>query len=345
MAVKAKTVLLSGAILLAVVVVGGISMIGWQIVLGPTARPTTDRRFDVTQARLDRGAYLVEVAACFHCHSEHNLSDPEFPILEGRRGAGWDLPEPELGKVVAPNITSDPETGIGAWTDDEIARAIQEGVSRDGSALFPIMPYLNFRNLTDDDLASLVVYLRTVPPVSQVRARSKLIFPLSVLVNVMPKPMESHVPVARTTPEARGEYLVRTVASCQDCHSPSHDGNALDGMDLGGGFRLSDPGQNMEPVFTLNITSDPSGIAHYDEGLFIQVLQTGYIPGRMLNHIMPFESLRNLTEDDLADMFAYLRSVPPVKHRISNTDPPTFCPLCEQTHGLGDKNVTPAEGG
>lgn len=339
MAVRVRTVALSLLAVLVVVVLGGITAVGWQIVLGPTARAVTDRRFEATEARLARGQYLTEAAACFHCHSEHDLSVPEYPVATGRRGAGWEMPIPELGKVVAPNITSDPVTGIGAWSDDEIARAIQEGISRDGSALFPLMPYGNFRNLDEDDLASIVVFLRTVPAVSQVRQRSELIFPLSVLVNVMPKPMAAHAPVARTTPETRGEYLVRNVAGCQDCHSPAHNGDPLDGMDLGGGFKLSDPGRNMAPVFALNITSDPSGIAHYDEGLFVEVLQTGHLPGRMLSHIMPFGNFRNFTEGDLRDMFAYLKTVPPVKHRISNTDPPTSCPLCEGTHGLGDRNV------
>jgi mono/diheme cytochrome c family protein len=241
--------------------------------------------------------------------------------------------------VVSRNITPDPETGIGAWTDDEIARAIQEGVSRDGSALFPIMPYLNFRNMTDEDVASLVVFLRTLPPVKQVRARSEYIFPLNLLINTMPAPLSSHTPVARTTPEARGEYLVRTVAGCQDCHSPAKDGVMIPGMDLGGGTVFHDPGQAMAPVHSRNITMDPSGIAHYDEGLFIEVMRTGMVGGRLLNHIMPFEDFKHLADEDLRDIFAYLRSVPPVRHRVSNTDTKALCAVCGEVHGLGDKNV------
>ncbi len=339
MVMEMRTVLLTFIALFVLVVLAGLTAVGWQVVLGPTARPTTDRRFEVTDARLARGEYLVEAAHCFHCHSDHDLTVPEYPVLAGMRGAGWEMPIPEPGKVRAPNITSDHETGIGDWTDDEIARAIQEGVSRDGAALFPVMPYMNFRNLTEEDLASIVVYLRTVPPVKHAMPRSALIFPLSLLVNVMPQPLASHPTVERTTPEARGEYLVRHVAACQDCHSPNNGRNVLPGLEFAGGAVFHDPGQNMAPVFSLNITQDPSGIAHYDESLFIQVLQTGHIPGRMLNHIMPFENYRNLTESDLSDTFAYLKSVPPVKHRVSNTDPPALCPVCKQTHGLGDKNV------
>ena len=326
-------------VVLLVAVVALISAVGWQVVFGPSARKVTDRKFESSPARLARGEYLTGVAACFHCHSEHDFSNPDYPILPGRKGAGWEMPIPELGSMVARNITSDPETGLGNWTDDEIARAIQEGVSRDGSALFPVMPYLNFRNLDPEDLASIVVYLRTVPPVRQVRPKSKLIFPLSILVKTMPKPLESHTPGSRGTPEVRGEYLVRTVAGCQDCHTPAKQGTAIPGMDLGGGFKFNDPGQGMAPVHSRNITMDVSGIAHYDEGLFIQTLRTGQIPGRTLSHIMPFGGYTNLTDDDLRDMFAYLKTVPPVKHRVSNTDAKGLCPLCGETHGLGDKNT------
>jgi hypothetical protein len=324
--------------ILVLVLVGAISAVGWQVVFGPSARPVTDRKFESSPTRLARGEYLTNAAACFHCHSEHDFSSPDYPTPPEKRGAGWVMPIPELGEVVARNITSDPETGLGNWTDDEIARAIQEGISRDGSALFPIMPYLNFRNLDEEDIASIVVYLRTVPPVRQARPKSKLIFPLSVLVKTMPKPLESHAPVSRSTPEARGEYLVRTVAGCQDCHTPSKQGAPIAGLDLGGGFKFEDPGLNA-PVHSRNITMDASGIAHYDEGLFMETLRTGQIPGRMLSHIMPFSSYKNLTDEDLRDMFAYLKSVPPVKHRVSNTDAKTLCPVCGETHGLGDRNA------
>lgn len=261
-----KKILLGILALLVLLVLGAITAVGWQVVLGPDARAVTNRTFEPTEARRARGQYLVEnVAACFHCHSEHDLNDPTGPVKAGMKGAGWEMPVPELGKIVAPNITPDRETGIGTWTDDEIARAIQEGINKSGKPLFPMMPYLNFRNLDDEDVASIVVYLRTIPAVSHKRERSQLIAPLNILVKTMPKPVPAHEPApspARTTAQARGEYLVKTVAGCQDCHTPADDkGQPLPGMDFGGGFLLHNPA-DMSPVFSLNITSDPSGIAH-----------------------------------------------------------------------------------
>ncbi len=342
-----KKVLIGILVLVVLVVLGGITAVGWQVVLGPDARPITGRTFERTDARLARGQYLVEnVASCFHCHSEHDLTDPALPVKAGMKGAGWEMPIPELGKVVAPNITPDPETGIGTWTDDEIARAIQEGVNKQGQALFPLMPYMNFRNLDDEDLASIIVYLRSIPAVKQKRERSQLVAPLNILVKTMPKPLPAHAPrpaVVRATAEARGQYLVRTVAGCQDCHTPTDDrGQPLPGMDLGGGFILHDPSDHLKPVFSRNITLDPSGIAHYDEALFVQTLKSGKVASHTINPIMPIENFRGMEERDLRDIFAYLQSVPHVQHRVSNTDPPAKCPICGQEHGLGELNKAPA---
>ncbi len=341
-----KKILLGILALLVLLAGAAITAVGWQVVLGPDARAVTNRTFERTDARLARGQYLVEnVASCFHCHSEHDVSDPAMPVKAGMKGAGWAMPIPELGKVVAPNITPDNETGIGTWTDDEIARAIQEGVNKQGKPLFPIMPYMNFRNFDDEDLASIVVYLRSIPAVSHKRERSELITPLNILVNTMPKPLPAHEPrtaAARTTPAARGEYLVRTVAGCQDCHTPADErGQFLPGMDFGGGGLFHDPADTSKTVVSLNITPAPSGIAHYDESLFLQTIKTGTVVSRRLNPIMPIENYRNMTDDDLRDVWAYLRSVPPVTHRVSNTDAAAKCPVCGQTHGLGDLNKAP----
>ena len=346
MAVRVRSVIFGVLGLVVLAVLGGLTAVGWQVVLGPDARPLTNRTFERTPARLARGEYLVQgVAACFHCHSDHDFTDPEYPVKPGMMGGGWQLPIPELGEVDAPNITPDPETGIGNWSDDAIARAMQEGVDVNGRALFPVMPYERFRDLDNEDLASIIVYVRSIPPVKHAMPTTKLIAPLNVLVKTMPKPLTSHAdPPARTTALARGEYLVHAIAHCDECHTPSDDkGQPLPGLTFGGGGMFHDPGQNMKEVFSANITQDPSGITHYDEALFIQTLHTGQIGGRTLNHIMPFENFKHMSDDDLRDIFAYIKSAAPVKHRINNTDPPEPCPICKQTHGLGSKNVAPAK--
>ena len=114
----------------------------------------------------------------FRCHSDRDWTKNGAPLVEGTKGGGSpEFPIKDLpGKVYPPNISPDKETGAGSWTDDQLARAIREGVGNDGRALFPFMPYENFRSMSDEDLASVIVYLRSIPPVP-VGARPNSSFP------------------------------------------------------------------------------------------------------------------------------------------------------------------------
>ena len=167
-------------------------------------------------------------------------------------------------------------------------------------------------------------------------------------ISTMPSPRPGSIPRPLTQPVAshgsgtavdRGEYLV-TLAGCKICHTPADDrGQPLPGLAFGGGETFADPGNEMKKLASVNITQDPSGIAHYDETLFLEVLRSGQLSNRTLSHIMPFEFFKNMTEDDLRDIFAFLKAQPPVKHRVSNTEPPTPCPVCNREHGFGELNA------
>jgi len=159
-----KKVLLVGAIVVIGVLGVAISLtIGWQPFIGPSARPLTSRQFERTPQRVERGRYIFHsMAACVDCHSEHDVSKPGSPILAGMEGSGEVLPFDGLpGRVVAPNLTPEPQTGSGNWTDDQLALSIREGIGHDGRALFPMMPYGFYRQMSDEDLASVVVYIRS----------------------------------------------------------------------------------------------------------------------------------------------------------------------------------------
>src|ERR1700723_2486912 len=130
--------------LVAIAAVAVTATIGWRPFLGPRSRPLTSRVFERTPARWSRGKYLVEnQAACFDCHSPHDWTKRDAPVPPGMEGAGQDFSMLQglPGHVVAPNITPDPETGSGTWSDDALARAIREGIGHDGRTLFPLMPY------------------------------------------------------------------------------------------------------------------------------------------------------------------------------------------------------------
>jgi mono/diheme cytochrome c family protein len=166
-------------------------------------------------------------------------------------------------------------------------------------------------------------------------AKTEINFPVKYLIRSVPEPVET--PVASPDPSDRikyGRYLV-TVAGCKDCHTPQERGQLVAGFEYSGGALMRGPwGQ----VSSSNITPDPSGISYYDEALFIKVMRTGYVKARKLNSIMPFGAFKNLTDDDLKAIFAYLQTVKPVKHRVDNSEPPTYCKLCRQKHGGGDQN-------
>jgi hypothetical protein len=329
-----------GAVLvvLAAVLVVAISFtIGWRPFLGPRARPVTDRKFEPTPERLARGRYLANsVMGCTDCHSEHDWKAPGAPSLEAKLGAGQIFPVSGLpGTVVTPNLTPDPETGAGNWSDDQLARAIREGVGHDGRALFPLMPYQAYRVLSEEDLASIVVYLRSLPPVRNPLPKTKIIFPVKYLIRGAPQPLTTPVPSPdQSTQVKRGEYLVR-MAHCEGCHTSQQGGKSNMAMAFAGGFEFNGP---LPTVVSANITPDPSGIPYYDEDLFLQVMHTGKVRSRQLSAVMPWREFTNMTDEDLKAVFAYLRTLPPVHHRVDNTLPPTACKICQGKHGGGDQN-------
>ena len=310
--------------------------IGWRPIIGPKTRALTDRHFEATAARLQRGKYLVDsVMGCLGCHSEADFGRPGAPPIQNRLGAGVRWADAELPWVVAPNITPDKETGAGNWTDDMLARAIREGIGHDGRALFSLMPYQHFRSMSDEDLAAVIVYIRSLPPVRNQLPQTRMPFPLSIFIKNVPQPITEPVgPPDQSTPAARGAYLVN-MGSCSDCHTPAEKGQPIAGMDFAGGLVLHEP---TGVVATANITPDPSGISYYDENLFVKAMREGKVGARQLNASMPWWFYGKMTDDDLKSVFAYLRTLKPVKHRVDNTVPPSPCKICRQRHGLGDTN-------
>jgi mono/diheme cytochrome c family protein len=325
----------------AVVVLAGVGLpavFGVRPFIGPNARPLTDRAFERTPARLERGRYLVTSAqaACIICHSPLDASGGELKVKDGMMLAGRNWEPDGAPFVTAPNLTSDPETGIGARTDDQIARAIREGISHDGRALFPIMPYQKFRNMSDEDLASIVVYLRSVPPIKNPMPPTNVPFPLSRLINGVPEPVQAPVTADLSTPEKRGQYIT-TLSVCADCHTPTDDqGNVVAGMDFAGGTTMSFSG--VKAVASANLTPSVNGIPYYTEDLFIETIRTGKVRSRQLNPMMPTRYFRNFTDQDLKDVFAYLKSLKPVEHYVDNAEPPTACARCGLKHGGGERN-------
>jgi mono/diheme cytochrome c family protein len=336
---KTGKVLLVGGLLLLVILAIAITLsIGWRPFIGPKARPLTSQKFEATPQRLERGRYIFNaMSACVDCHSEHDMKAPDHPVQAGMEGAGEIMPFDDLpGRIVASNLTSDVATGAGSWSDDQIARAIREGIGHDGRALFPMMPYEHYRSMSDEDLASVVVYIRSLPPVKHELPKTEVIFPVKYLIRGVPQPVKA--PVNAPDPKDRvawGAYMV-SMGGCVDCHTPMQRGEPIKGMEFAGGQKFT--GGWGSSVVSANITPDASGISYYDDDLFVKALRTGYVGARKLDPLMPAAQYSGQTDDDLKAIFAYLKTVKPVHHRVDNTEPPTYCKLCRGTHGAGDKN-------
>ncbi|MFZ0319769.1 MAG: c-type cytochrome [Candidatus Sulfotelmatobacter sp.] len=327
---KAKKIFGIGLGVLIVLIVAAISFtIGWRPFIGPRKRATTSRQFERTPQRLARGRYLAtSLLGCTGCHSKKNWAVHGAPVFPETDFAGQVVDIQGFpGSASIPNITPDAETGGGTWTDDEFARAIREGIGHDGRTLFPMMPYEEFKSISDEDVASVVVYLRSIPPVKNSVPPIQVNFPVRYLVRSVPEPLTQPVhgpnPLDRM---ATGKYLANLGCGCH---------REIDAIDFGGGEHLKGA---WGEVTSANITSDPSGIGYYTEASFIKTIRTGYVGARELNSVMPFSEFQNLTDDDLKAIFAYLRTVPPARHRVDNMLPPTYCKVCKHKHGGGDQN-------
>lgn len=297
----------------------------------PRARALTDRTFERTPARVERGRYLTEhLLQCFVCHSERDWDAPGAPPKAGRKGAGTIMSEREGRRIVAPNLTPDVATGAGGWTDDMLARAIREGIGHDGRALFWGMWYRSFAGLADEDLASVVVYLRTLPPVRNPLPATLLPAEEAAQNAMNPRPITA--PVEGPAPGdtlALGRYLVG-VADCTGCHT-GWEAPRNPGL-LGGGNHLSRRNGN---VFSTNITRHESGVS-YPRETFISVIHSG--KGGSLHPVMPWTAFSGLTDTDLGAIYDALGLAHPVAHYVGNVGEPKHCDVCGQEHPFGELN-------
>lgn len=150
-------------------------------------------------------------------------------------------------------------------------------------------------------------------------------------LEVQPPPLH----VDASAEARRGEYLVR-IGNCTGCHTTADGQNrVVPGMLFAGGRVFV---RRWGTAASANLTRDPSGIGYYDEAQFIRTIRLGRVGARVLNRTMPYPLFGRLSDDDLKSIFAYLRTLPPVQHRVDNTEPPTLCPKDKNRHGFGDRN-------
>jgi mono/diheme cytochrome c family protein len=311
------------AVLLIVVIVVLIGLVlfvqlGWD---RSFSREVIEMTAPSDEQTLARGAYLYnEAMFCWGCHGQEGSNGPDGDQVGGIK---FDLTEvgPGLGIYYAPNITQDPETGIGNWSDGELVRAIREGVDREDKLIFPVMPYQFAHGLSDEDALSLVAYLRTLEPVKSEVPDNEYSFVVKALVGLRIVKPESaiteKIASPRQGPTAEyGEYLAWHASGCAECHTPrSPDTGAIDWDRIFGGALFSIDEEYVS-LAGPNLTPDhKTGIGAWSKDQFISAMRTGLRPdGTVLLPWMPWPRYQQWSEDDLTALWLYLGSLEPVNH-------------------------------
>lgn len=309
---------LYAVIFLFIFAAGAITYISYAL---PNVGPAPKIEVEVTEERVERGKYLAwHVMQCMECHAKRDFTRFGAPPIPETIGAGGERFDHALGLpgvFISPNITPH---GIGEWTDGELFRLLTSGVKKDGNPIFPIMPYPNYGKMDEEDIKSVIAYLRTLDPIVTNHGPSKADFPLNLIMRTFPEKPNLGPRPPMTDTVAYGFYMLNASA-CGDCHT-KFEGGAYTGEFLAGGreFKLHDG----SILRSTNITPHETGLKNWDREMFIQRFK-GYqdslysppslAPGEFQT-IMPWLMYADMKEDDLAAIFAYLKSVEPVQNEV-----------------------------
>lgn len=254
----------------------------------------------------ERGKYIFDAAGCFGCHTEQGNA----PMAGG---AALKTP---FGAFYAPNITPDPEFGIGKWSDADFIRALREGLSPRGQHYFPVFPYPAYTKMTTRDLTDLRAYLATVPPSKKPSRAHEVNFPYSVRASLIPWKWlnfdagEYKADAARDAKWNRGAYLVQALTHCGECHTPRDMLGGLERKQWLSGARMP-----VGDLIASNLTPDKTGLADWSAADIVDALETGTLPqGGTLGGEMG-EVVKNSTgkmrAEDREAIAAYLKALPP----------------------------------
>jgi mono/diheme cytochrome c family protein len=253
---------------------------------------------------LERGKYLMEsVVACGNCHLQRGPQGQ--PLFDKGLSGGMVFDEAAF-RAVAANITPDPDTGIGKWSDAQLAKAIREGVRPDGTVIGPPMPIEFYRNMSDDDVASIVAYLRAQPPVPNAVAKSKYNIPLPR--NYGP-PVKGVKAPSASDKLRYGKYLA-DIGHCMECHTPRDAQGRLAMAKVGAGGQVF-PGPWGQSV-SRNLTPHETGLKGWTDEQIAHSVRTGMNrEGQPYKPPMAYGFYKNISDADMSALIGYLRSLKP----------------------------------
>ena len=305
--------------LLGAAAIAVVSSYVYFFVVLPRDLPPPDLDIELTPARVERGTYLATaVFGCAYCHSDRDWSlfgAPPKPGTIGQGGEVFDQSVGLSGMIVSPNITP---YALADWTDGEIYRAIISGLHKEGYAFFPIMPFDVYLHLDPEDAYSLVAWVRSLEPIEHdTPPRDPSMF-MQFIGNVRAIPADPWE-IDRDDPVQRGEYLA-VIAGCRFCHTPADARQQpLPGMRLAGGLGMQ---TNDRKTYSANITPDrETGIGTWTERDFINRFRNMRgaevaveTMGWQTQHA--WTEYSQMTESDLADIYAYLMAQPAVRNNV-----------------------------
>jgi mono/diheme cytochrome c family protein len=323
-------------VLAACVLVAGAILAAWP--RAEFAASRSPHAWAPTPANIARGADLARAGDCAACHTARG----------GASYAGGRAVDTPFGRVLAPNITPDVETGIGAWTADDFWNALHNGISRGGRLLYPAFPYPNTTKVTRDDADALFAYLRSLPPQRQANRPHVLRFPydsqaaLAAWRLLYFRPGVYQAQPARGLEWNRGAYLVEGLGHCAACHSP-RNGLGATGQGLRGG---------LIPVLGWYAPSLGSGTPHAAQLLRTGVSPQGAVFGPMADVVG--QSLQHLSQADVGAMAVYLSSLPAESGSQPRAAPPPepvmqmgrklYEQHCADCHGKNGRGAADADG-
>ncbi len=275
-----------------------------------------------TPEKIARGEYLANhVTVCMDCHSKRDWTKFSGPVTPGTLGMGGDRFDESVGMpgvFYAKNVTP---AGINRYSDGELFRLITTGVTKEGRAMFPLMPYPYYGKMDAEDVEAIIAYLRSIPSIKNDVPDSKPSFPMNFIINTIPQKATLAKRPDTTDILAYGGYLTNA-SGCVECHTPVEQGRIIPEKSFGGGrvFLFPDGSE----LRSANISPHKTGIGSWTEAMFVQRFKayadSNYTPPSVklgeFNSIMPWTMYAGMKESDLKAIYAYLKTVQPQENIV-----------------------------
>lgn len=317
--------------LIAIIFIIGAGTISYVKVALPAVGPPPDLKVDRSPERVERGKYLANyVTLCVDCHSTRDWTKFSGPMIASTTGKGGELFDQKFGfpgSYYSRNITP---AGISRYTDGELFRVITTGVTKEGSALFPIMPFSHYGKMDPEDIYCIIAYIRTLEPIKNEIPASVSDFPMNIIINMIPSKAAPGKKPDPSDVKAYGAYLVNA-SGCIECHTKDKQGQIIPDLAFSGGRAFKLP--NGSVLRSSNITADVNtGIGAWTEQIFINRFKiyadSGYqvpsVAAGSFNTIMPWTMYSRMATQDLAAIYAYLHSVPAIANEVIKFTPPAL---------------------